>query len=224
MTDLPPLNATRTYYDAVAEDYAGRVQSLFAEDVTGRAMLGAFAEEVRADGGLPVADLGCGPGHVAAHLAALGVSVSGVGLSPRMVDIARRSYPDLRFEVGSMDALDLPDGGLGGVVAWWSIMHTPPELLPALFAEFHRVLAPGGRFLLGFHAGEDEPYTGREREDGTSYDIHLLSPDRVGELLERAGLAVTARMTGEGAKWPSACLSGRRPADVPAPRGAPAGR
>lgn len=216
MTDLPLQTATRAYYDTVAEDYAERVKGAFAQDVWGRAMIGGFAEEVRADGGLPVADLGCGPGHVTAHLDGLGVCAFGVDLSPRMVDVARRAHPGLRFEVGSMSALDLPDGELGGAVAWWSILHTPPGLLPVLFAEFHRVLAPGGRLLLGFHAGEDQPYTGRKRDDGVSYDIHLLSPDRVGDLLDRAGFAVTARMLGEGERWPWACLAGRRSVAGPA--------
>lgn len=211
MTDLPLLTATRAYYDTVAEDYAERVKDAFAQDVWGRAMLGGFAEEVRADGGLPVADLGCGPGHVTAHLEGLGVSAFGVDLSPRMVDVARRAHPGLRFEVGSMSALGLADGELGGAVAWWSILHTPPDLLPPLFAEFYRVLSPGGRLLLGFHAGEDQPYAGRKRDDGTSYDIFLLSPDRVGALLDRAGFVVSARMLGEGKRWPWACLAGRRP-------------
>lgn len=129
----------------------------------GRALIGAFAEEVRTDGGLPVADLGCGPGHVTAHLAGLGLDAHGVDASSRMVETARRRHPEVRFETGEMDALALPDGGLGGIVAWWSILHTPPDRLPGLFAEFRRVLAPGGRLLLGFHAGNGEPYTSRKR-------------------------------------------------------------
>ncbi|MEU2025704.1 class I SAM-dependent methyltransferase [Streptomyces sp. NPDC016469] len=206
---MTELDATRAYYDTVAEDYAARVPGLFAEDVPGRALIGAFAEEVRADGGLPVADLGCGPGHVTAHLAGLGLDAHGVDVSPRMVDVARRRHPDLRFETGAMDALGLPDGGLGGIVAWWSILHTPPDRLPVLFAEFRRVLAPGGRLLLGFHAGNGEPYTSEKRTGGYAYAIHLLSPDRVAGQLEEAGFTVTARLTTPGARWPQVCLSAR---------------
>lgn len=206
---MTELDATRAYYDTVAEDYAARVPGLFAEDIPGRALIGAFAEEVRADGGLPVADLGCGPGHVTAHLAGLGLGVHGVDVSPCMVDIARRRHPELRFETGAMDALALPDGGLGGIVAWWSILHTPPDRLPALFAEFRRVLAPGGRLLLGFHAGNGEPYTSEKRAGGFAYAIHLLSTDRVVGQLEEAGFALTARLTTPGAKWPQVCLLAR---------------
>lgn len=206
---MTELDATRAYYDTVAEEYAARVPGLFAEDVTGRAMLGAFAEEVRADGGLPVADVGCGPGHVTAHLDGLGLRVHGVDASPRMVDVARRRHPGLRFEAGAMDALGLPDGALGGIVAWWSILHTAPELLPPLFVEFRRVLAPGGRLLLGFHAGNGEPYTGQPRAEGVAYAIHLLSPDHVGQQLEEAGFTVTARLTAAGDRWPQVCLLAR---------------
>ena len=72
----------------------------------------------------------------------------GVDLSPEMVALARRAHPGLRFDEGSMTALDLPDGALGGIVASYSIIHIPPERLPAVFAEFHRVLAPGGHMLV----------------------------------------------------------------------------
>ena len=41
----------------------------------------------------------------------------GIDLSPGMIEVARRTYPGLRFEVGSMLALDLPDASLGGVLA-----------------------------------------------------------------------------------------------------------
>jgi len=49
-----------------------------------------------------VADVGCGPGYVTAHLHDSDVEVFGIDLSPEMIDIARRDHPHLRFEVGTM--------------------------------------------------------------------------------------------------------------------------
>ncbi|MFC3450260.1 class I SAM-dependent DNA methyltransferase [Amycolatopsis speibonae] len=199
------LHATRESYDTVAEDYAVRVSSLFDQEPIGRAMLAAFAEQVRG----PVADVGCGPGHVTAHLASLGLDVSGVDLSPKMVEVARRQYPDLRFEVGSMTALDLPDGELGGLVAWWSIFHLPPEVLPALFAEFRRTLAPDGRLLVGFHVGDERLSPETAYGHPVTYDAYLLDPGKVAELLGQAGFEVTARLTMDGRKRPQSCLAAR---------------
>ncbi|MEU4480853.1 class I SAM-dependent methyltransferase [Micromonospora sp. NPDC023966] len=214
MTETAHLTETRSAYDAVAVDYAALVTAKLPELPLDRALLGAFAELVRAAGG-PVADLGCGPGHVTAHLAALGVEAFGLDLSPRMVALARRAYPGLRFEVGSMTGLDLPDGRLGGVLSWWSIVHTPRELLPRVFAEFQRVLAPGGHALLGFHGGDDE-HVRRDQAYGhrVALDVHFARPDGIAGLLAEAGLVVTASMWAapeQGRRRPSAYLFARKP-------------
>jgi SAM-dependent methyltransferase len=135
------LDTTRAAYDAMATLYA----ELFRDSVEGqpldRALVTAFAEFVRAAGAGPVADLGCGPGGVTARLASLGVTAFGVDASPAMIELARQEYLDLRFDEGSMLALDIADGTLGGILAWYSIIHTPPEDLPVIFAEFARVPA-----------------------------------------------------------------------------------
>jgi trans-aconitate methyltransferase len=110
-------SAVRASYDAIATDHAQRFADELADQPWDRAVLAAFAELVTTAGG-PVADLGCGPGYTTAHLRALGLDVSGVDLSPGMVAEAPRVHPDIRFEVGSMTALDRPDGQLAGVVAW----------------------------------------------------------------------------------------------------------
>ncbi|TXG91165.1 class I SAM-dependent methyltransferase [Rhodococcus rhodnii] len=160
MTALPShARVTADAYDAVAVLYAELFSDALDGSPSDRATLAAFAEVVRATGPGPVADLGCGPGHVTAHLADLGLDIFGVDLSPVMIDLARETYPGLRFEVGSMDALDMADGTLQGIVSWYSVIHAPPQDVPSYFGEFRRVLAPGGHLLLGFFESENDPVT-----------------------------------------------------------------
>lgn len=194
MTEPAFLRATRESYDAVAADYAERFDDELAARPLDRAMLAGFAELVRLGGSRPVADIGCGTGRVTAWLAEQGVSVSGIDLSPQMVAVARRSHPGLRFDVGSMLSLDLPDGSLGGVLAWYSTIHVPDERLPEALAGFYRVLAPGGLVLLGFQVG-DEPFRLTEAlGHPISLDFQRRRPEQVAGLLSQAGLVVQAEL------------------------------
>ncbi|MFF3905132.1 class I SAM-dependent methyltransferase [Streptomyces sp. NPDC001848] len=216
MTEPSYLAAVRESYDTVAADYVARVKNPADLDPLSRAILAAFAEVVRDAELGPVADLGCGPGKVTAHLSGLGVPAFGVDVSPKMVELARQTYPDLRFTVGSMTALEMGDGELGGVLAYYSTHHTPPELLPVVYAEFHRTLAPGGHLLLVGYVGNDEHLRPTQAYGGhpVSYESHLLPPDRIAELLEKAGFIVTARLVqepAEGMKRPFASFLARRP-------------
>ncbi|MEV7488850.1 class I SAM-dependent methyltransferase [Streptomyces sp. FT05W] len=197
MTEPTYLHTTRVAYDTVAENYAKLVPSAFEDDLYGRAMISTFAELTRALDSGPVADLGCGPGHVTAHLQSLGVTAFGIDLSPETVAVARRRHPELQFDEGSMTDLDLADGSLGGVIAWYSIVHTPPELLPVIFAEFHRVLASAGHLLIAFKAGDRLRHLENAYGHELSLDVYWVSPDRIAELLAQAGLMVDARLIRE---------------------------
>lgn len=192
MSEPSWLQATRRAYDTVAVDYASLLRTELEAKPLDRALLTAFAELVRGAG--PVADLGCGPGRVAAHLRDLGVDVFGVDLSPAMVAVARRAHPGLRFEEGSMTALDLADGALGGIVAWYSVIHTPPEQRSAVFAEFARVLVPGGRLLLAFQTGCGPVHLTHAYGHEIALDAYRLDPDGISEHLARVGLDEQARL------------------------------
>ncbi|GII66057.1 methyltransferase [Sphaerisporangium krabiense] len=192
------LQGVRADYDAMAEVYAEYARALLDVMPFDRAMFGVFAELVRDAGLGAVGDLGCGPGRLTAHLASLGVDAFGVDLSPVMIEIARRTHPELRFEVGSMDALDVPDGSLGGVLAYYSIIHAPPEHVPAFLAEFHRVLAPGGHLLLGFFAEDRSGFVVEPFDHKVSL-AYRWSPDHMAGLLRQAGFAMNASLVREPA-------------------------
>ncbi len=80
VTDSDHRRLTRTGYDIVAEEYAILIPDLSAETSLDVAMIDDFAGRCRHAPMGPVADVGCGTGRVAAHLAARGVDVFGVDL------------------------------------------------------------------------------------------------------------------------------------------------
>ena len=191
------LNETRESYDTDAAGYAEKVRGLLDDRPYLRAGLAVFAETVR-DGG-PVADVGCGTGRVTAHLHGLGMDVSGIDLSPGMIDIARRDHPGLRFEVGSMTDLRLADASLAGLIAWFSLIHIPADEIDTVLKHFHRVLRPGGVLLAGFHVGDSdtlktEGYGGHPMK----VHVHRRPPERVAAWLRAAGFTVEAQMQ----HWP----------------------
>jgi ubiquinone/menaquinone biosynthesis C-methylase UbiE len=203
----------RTSYDTVATSYADRMRDVLAADVYLSSVLALFADRVRAVGGGPVVDVGCGPGHVTARLNELGVDAFGIDISPGMVDLARRDHPDLRFEVGSMTDLDLPDTSVAGLVAWWSLIHVPDDEVPTVCRQFHRVVRPGGPLQIGFHVG-DESVLKTQGYGGHPMKVHVhrRPPARVAAWLRDAGFEVEAQVLLDAeAKVPQAVVLARRP-------------
>src|SRR5208337_4652664 len=84
-----------------------------------------------------------------------GASVFGLDLSPVMVEQARKLNPDIPFREGNMMALDIADGTLAGIAAFYAIVNISRQFLPLVFQEFQRVLRPDGLLLLAFHAGNE---------------------------------------------------------------------
>lgn len=178
-------------YDDVVEQYASMFADRLETRPCTRAMVHCFAELVRASGSVAVADVGCGPGHLTALLHDLGLDAFGLDLSPGMIAHARRAHPALRFEEARMEAMPVGDGALGGVLAHYSTIHTPPEELPALLAEQARVLAAKGLILVSFFATDgSEPV----RFDHKVAPAYSWPVDRSAALLAGAGLATFTRL------------------------------
>lgn len=207
------LADTRISYDTVATSYADQMRDALDGAPYLRAALSLFAEQVHTAGGGPVADVGCGPGHVTARLNGLGVDAFGIDLSPGMIEVARREHPGLRFQVGSMTDLDLAGGSVAGLLAFWSLVHVPDEAMPGVFDQFLRVLRPGGRLLLGFHLGDRSLFK-TEGYGGHPMKVHVYRrpPERVAAWLHDAGFTVEAhQLLDLDTNAPHAILFGHRP-------------
>ncbi len=214
-------DSIRDSYEAVAAEYDRQISGELAGKPLDRGLLAAFADLVPRE--LPVGDLGCGPGHVAHHLTGLGCAMVGLDLSPAMIDIARRRYPQIAFQVGSMLDLPVADGAWGGAVAMYSIIHLDAAERRAACRELARAICPGGFVLLAFHTSDathqpgeltaEEEFLGRR----IKLTLHFLRPDDVAADLRAAGFTESARLLREpdpSVEYPSSrCyLIGRRPA------------
>ncbi|MEU7849015.1 class I SAM-dependent methyltransferase [Micromonospora parva] len=141
----------------------------------------------------PVLDLGCGPGHLTGHLRALGVDVAGIDLVPEFIAHARAAHPDVEFQLGSLARLDVADGSVDGILAWYSLIHLPPQELDGVLREFRRALAPAGRLVLGtFSADEVGAF---DHKVVTAYRWPL---DALSERLTHAGFREVERLRRPG--------------------------
>ncbi|MGQ3413917.1 class I SAM-dependent methyltransferase [Natrinema sp. LN54] len=95
-------------------------------------------------------DLGCGTGTLSVLLAALGHDVTGVDLSPAMLERARSKARErdlsIDFRTGDAESLQVPDSAYDVVTAR-HLIWTLPNPASAL-REWRRVVRPGGRILL----------------------------------------------------------------------------
>jgi len=181
----PPI---RESYDRLAEEYARRLFNELQNKPLDREMLDRLAAEVAGRG--EVCDLGCGPGQVARYLRDAGATVFGLDLSPRMLEQARRLNPDILFQPGNMLSLEIRDGALAGIAAFYAIVNIPLKFLPVVFREMERVLQPGGLLLLAFHIGDETLHEDELWGQPISMDFFLFQTSAIRQHLEATGLVV----------------------------------
>jgi SAM-dependent methyltransferase len=182
------IDTIRENYDRIAAEYARRMFRELDSKPFDREQLRRFVVDVMGRG--PVCDLGCGPGHVARYLHDAGADVFGVDLSPQMIAQARQLNPEIEFREGNMLALDLENGSLAGIAAFYAIVNIPQESLSLAIAEMHRVLKPRGLLLLSFHIGEEVIRPEELWGNRVSMEFYKLQPERIQRLLTDAGFVI----------------------------------
>lgn len=173
-------------YNRIAKEYVERIFNELEHKPFDRRLLDRFATSVTG----PACDLGCGPGQIARYLSERGVDVCGIDLAPEMVEQARRLNPGIRFERGNMLSLDVADGALGGIAAFYSIIHIPRAEVIAALGEMKRVLRPEGLLLLSFHIGDEVIHVEDFWQEKVSINVTLFRPDEMEGYLKSAGFRV----------------------------------
>lgn len=185
----------RATYDTVAADYAARFPATEPEDALELAVIDHFVTRL---GPQPaVLDAGCGTGRMSRYLTDRGCRTVGIDLSPGMVEMARRDHPELSFSVGSIVGLPYADGCFDAAMYWYSVIHSPDELLPRIVAEAARVVRPGGHVLIAFQVGSGS----RDVANGyraLGHDVTLTrfhrSLTQMADALEDGGFDVVVRL------------------------------
>lgn len=179
-------------YERVADEYVERYFDELAKKPIDRELLDRFAKSVSSSG--PICDMGCGPGQIGRYLHDRGVEVFGVDLSPAMIRIARRLNPDMEFKTGNMLALDIVDGSLGGIAAFYSIIHIPREDVTRVLGEMKRVLKPAGRLLISFHVGQDTMHIDELWGETVSFDVTFFTAGEMEGYLESVGFEIEEKV------------------------------
>jgi SAM-dependent methyltransferase len=198
------MDAVHEAYGRRAREYADLLGTVDAAPDADRELIEAWAR--RHPG--RVLDVGCGPGHWTDHLARLGADAEGVDPTPEFVALARERFPAVPFRLGGLPALDAPDASVDAALAWFSLIHTRPDRLPAALDELARILVDDGGLLVGFVTGADaEPF------DHAVVTGYRWSVAGMSALLERAGfriLSSTARAD-PGVRPQAAIIASRLP-------------
>lgn len=174
----------------MARRYAEEISGELEDKPFDREFLDRFAASVAGPG--PVVELGCGPAHVAAYLAARGVAISGLDLSTGMVIEAQRLFPGLEVIAGDMMALPFADASHTGIVAFYSIIHFDDDQLATVFSEMARILDDSGLVAIAFHIGDETVHREQWWDIPVVLDARFLPVDLVTRLLESAGLEMVS--------------------------------
>lgn len=176
------VTRVRDAYAARAAEYIALFGSIGAAAELDRERVLAWAQSVTGR----IIDIGCGPGQWTSYLFEQGIDIEGVDPVPEFVNEARQQFPEVSYRIGHADRLGVEDASLGGVLSWFSLIHTDPEQIGALLGEFARCTRPGGSLAIGFFEGPElEPFD-HAVTTGYFWPIDLLV-----SRVEQAGFQVT---------------------------------
>jgi len=179
------LISIRSAYDLASEAYSRQFIDELVHKPFDRELLERFTRLVAPE--QPVLDIGCGPGHTTAHLTSLGLTATGVDLSPKMIEQASKFFPQSCFEVGDFFDLNHQSSSIGGILAFYCIVHlTLDQLVPA-FSEMYRVLRNGGALLLSFHVGSEVIHAENFLDTKAVLDFTFFEPSQIQSALTTAG-------------------------------------
>jgi ubiquinone/menaquinone biosynthesis C-methylase UbiE len=178
-------NKIEDQYDAIAKEYADAFSGEHEKKPKDQEILHRFSQEV--GDRRPVWDFGCGPGQTTKYLKDLGIEISGLDLSEKMLEQARTIHPGITFRKGNILELEFQNDSIAGVVAFYAIVHFTDEQVGTAFREVFRVLRPGGIFLFTYHSGEEIIHLSEFLGKNIDMDLMFFTADFIFRCLKDNG-------------------------------------
>ena len=179
------VNRVENLYDTVAKEYAETFSGEHEKKPKDQEILHRFSQEI--GDRQPVWDFGCGPGQTSKYLKNLGIEISGLDLSEKILEQARTIHPEIHFRKGNILDLEFDNDSIAGVVAFYAIVHFTEEQAGKAFREVFRVLQPGGIFLFTFHIGEETIHVDEFLGKKVDIDLMFFTTDFIFSLLTDSG-------------------------------------
>lgn len=179
------LNEIENMYDAIAEEWADAFSGEHEKKPKDRELLDRFSQEI--GNRKPVWDFGCGPGNTTKYLKDLGIEISGLDLSEKMLEQARAIHPQIHFKKGNILDLEFEDETIAGIVAFYAIIHFTEEQVGRAFREVFRVLQPGGIFFLTYHIGRQTIHLDEFLGKKVDVDVMFFNTDFIFNILRESG-------------------------------------
>ncbi len=181
---------TRNSYDETADAYQANTEKLGPE-VKARQFL-SFLK-----GPSKILDLGCGPGRDAKYFVAMGHEVTGIDISPKMIEIAKASVPKAQFLVSDIEGFDPGDGAFDAIWASASLLHVPKKLFAKTLAKIRMSLKPEGIFYVSMKKGSGEELAADARYGGVEKFWNYVQEEELAEKLIGQGFQILEKATHE---------------------------
>jgi ubiquinone/menaquinone biosynthesis C-methylase UbiE len=179
------LNKIARAYDTVAKEYAEAFAGEHEKKPKDQEILRRFSQEI--GDSRPVWDFGCGPGQTTKYLKDLGIEISGLDLSEKILEQAKKVHPEINFQKGNILELEFENDSIAGVVAFYAMVHFTQEQVEIACREVFRVLQPGGLFLFTYHIGEETLHVDEFLGKKVDIDVMFFTTDFIFSCLKDSG-------------------------------------
>ena len=172
-----------TVYDSIADQYNEKIDSYAPRPEREK-----FISLIKPGG--HILDAGCGPGRDADYFAQKKFTVTGVDLSEKLLNLARRRTKEATFIQQDLRSLQFPDNSFDGIWACASLLHLRRTEVPGVLRRFRDVLKSSGTLFVLLKEGSGEADVQDRLSPELSRHFVYYKPPELKSLLTDAGFRV----------------------------------